>query len=591
MSKASPVDRLPFQQVDDFRLDKLLYQGQHTLVYRAAQLSLDRAVVVKLLKDHIARQPEWTARFRREAKVCAHLKHAHIVDVYALGEKEGYQYIVNEFIDGPSVKELLKNCGPLPLPVALSITDHILQALQFAHRRGIIHRDVKPANILINTQGYAKLADFGLAQIGEEPTVTQQGSIVGTPAYMAPEQITGQPLQGQADLFALGAVLYEMLSGRQAFGGENYSACIYKVINEEPPPLRDFLPDLPGTWIEYVGKFLQKSPQDRWESAQAAREALLTLAAREGIELGPRVIVEMCTGQFVERAAPLGETAPDDEALPGRSEPARSAVPAARRKWVGYLGGIAGAVLATLLFLWFYQAADSRLSQKQGMATPGISVDEKVLPDSAAVAASAPGESSDSIPPENPPRARPIRQKAGKLPQQVEQEDSLLPEATNLGAREAAELPPVSPPPETSTRAYLQLRVEPWAEVQIDGQPLDSHLVQRTLELAPGRRTVTLLHPSFSPRVFQLNLRAGEEHRLEWSFLATVGYLWVEARPWAEIYINNKLRDSTPLEHPIVLPAGRYFLELKHPLLMPHRQYIRIQARDTLRIQTVLKKQ
>ena len=217
------MSELPFTFVGEFRLDAVIQDGPYSMAVRGFQPNLKRSVFIKLLKPHIQHQQQWITRFRRESQICADLKSPHIVDVYTVGEQDGFHYLVMEYVDGQSLAGMLEKQGYLPVAEALDITRQIVLALKTAHTHGIIHRDLKPGNILIDETGIAKLTDFGMAYLGEEPSITQQNSIIGTPAYMAPEQITGEAITPATDFFSLGATLYEMLTGIKPFGGENYS--------------------------------------------------------------------------------------------------------------------------------------------------------------------------------------------------------------------------------------------------------------------------------------------------------------------------------------------------------------------------------
>lgn len=587
---STPPQKIPFWQADDFELRELIYEGPHTLVFRGCQSSLQRPVVVKLLKPHVKDRREWMERFRREARVCARLKHPHIVDVYALGEKEDYHYIAIEYIEGLSLKDLLQKAAPLPPGVALAITDQILQALAFVHQHHVIHRDVKPGNILLSSAGQAKLSDFGLAQIEAEPTVTQQGALIGTPAYMAPEQISGERLDGRTDLFSLGAVLYEMLSGRQAFGGENYSTCLYKIMNEQPSPLGELNQAIEENLAGYVETFLHKAPGERWPDAQAARARLQNLLREVQFDPAPGGVAEFIRPFLPESNAPKPSAALAEEISPT----AKPAVPQLRRSalkrrflWGGLaalLLGI-GAVIAALNMAGEFSArpqqlpgavspaadssaGDSLLAANHSPGAPGLSEDR--------------GQENPSAPPEEE-ISNPAPRRAAREPQA----------ADSLPGMTAVPQPPDSAaatPPSfaTALSTQLNIEVEPWAKIVIDGQEADSHVTRRNFPLSPGKHTVAFLNPGFSPQVMQVDLAPGEEKSLRWSFLLDAGFLWVEARPWAEVFIDNKFHDTTPLNQPLVLSSGEHLLELKHPRLAAHREIITIRAGDTLRVQAVL---
>jgi serine/threonine-protein kinase len=586
---AGQPHNLPFSEVDAFTLQELIYEGPHTLVFKGYQSSLERVLIIKLLKPHVQNREEWVERFRREARACAKLKHPNIVDVYALGEKNGYHYIAIEYVDGLSLKDLLKTSGSLPLNIALYVTHQILQALSFVHQHQIIHRDVKPGNILINSQGQAKLTDFGLAQIEEEPTVTQQGSIIGTPAYMPPEQIMGSTLDGRADLFALGAVLYEMLSGQQAFAGENYSTCLYKIVNEQPPVLTQLQSKLPEDIASYQEKFLRKSPEERWRDAATALQNLQSLIKQLDIDIGPEQVAGFIRPLLPESPTKVRKRDACRVAVPGDEKSfANEQQRNRKRRWL-MIGGL-GAVAVFILFMWMQMTPGSPIhNEDASKITPLLSSDSvyndssaasKTSIDSAAVSASQKdGEKDHNIRSGNQ-----ISQ-----PSIVATLRDTLPGESSTNHVTLTDSLPTASKTEAFPASQLEIRVEPWAKIVIDGREADSHAVRQYIAIEPGKHTVSFLHPNFSPQVFQVEVQPGEQKSLQWSFLENAGYLWVEARPWADIFVDDKFRDTTPLDKPLVLSTGGHLLELKHPALSTYREHIKIQAGDTLQVHVTLK--
>jgi serine/threonine protein kinase len=578
---AKTPSKFPFSEVDDFQLQELIYEGPHTLVFRGHQSNLNRAVLIKLLKPSIKERKEWIERFQREARVCAQFKHPNIVSVYKLGEKNSYHYIALEFIEGVSLKELLSNTTPLPLQISLSITGQILEALIYVHQNKIIHRDIKPGNILIDRHGRAKLTDFGLAHIGDEVSVTLQGSIIGTPAYMAPEQIVGNALDGRTDLFSLGAVIYEMLTGKQAFGGESYSACLHKIINEQPPPPSQLNSRLPKDMNSFVGRFLGKTPDERWKDSQQAHEYLQRLAGQNKIKLD-RISVQNFISSFSKTASSDKKQAPyTEEAIKNKFI----------KRWKLISGFAAIIILLLISFFWMGQQkkpspkfADQQQnlisaesdSEKIGFQ-PKLHSDSDTFAKNVTETATKGKESPTSLAAQglNPPP-----QKPGDIAV-----DTLLAERTPDKSPNAEEHTTV----EKNTMAQLNVSVDPWAKIMIDDQEIESQANQISVPISPGKHTLTFLHPNFSPYAMPLQIQPGEEKTVKWSFLKNAGFLSIEVRPWAEIYIDNQFRDSTPLENPITLSSGKHFLELKHPQLASYRDYITIEPRDTLRLQIVLK--
>ncbi len=587
--------RIPFREVDDFTLDTLLYEGQHTLLYLGCQKNLERQVIIKVLKPHVNDNREWMERFQREARVCARLKHPNIVEVYRLGERDGFHYIAIEYVRGISLKELLQKAGKLPLNMAFNITEQLLRALSFVHQHQILHRDIKPGNILIDFYGQVKLADFGLAQIGEESRVTRQGTLIGTPAYMAPEQISGVSVDARADLFGLGAVLYEMLSGTQPFSGENVSNCLYKIMNEHPPLLNEVHPGIPLEIAAFVDTFLQKSVEARWQDADSALDRLHQLCTQMNITFQ--------TEQIAEFIRPYLHNLPDKPGCSGtltKEEPRMDEPNAPRtltkgRKRRMLLGGIGVFVLLLLFGMWWRFAGSETIPLQhaggKSLLTVADSTDNRdslhqpVSPE----LTSTPETSSttiDTSAEKSLPNESESTTVTGRTRRVVNE---------HVSDKRPAEHSPIEPSGVPSTpvengQSRLAVQVEPWARVLIDGKETASRATQHTFSVPPGKHALTLVHPNFPPQQFYIEMKPGEQKAVTWSFLKNVGFLQIEVRPWAEVYIDDKLRDTTPLREPLLLSAGEHLMELKHPYLLPYREYITIQEGDTLHLQVVLKK-
>src|ERR687885_2288161 len=202
-----------------YRILRKLGSGGMANVYLAEDQELGRRVAIKILNDRHANDDQFVERFRREAKNAAGLSHPNIVSIYDRGEAEGTYYIAMEYLDGRSLKELIVSRGPAPVPVAIDYVRQILSALRFAHRNGIVHRDIKPHNVLVDPEGRVKVTDFGIARSGASQ-MTEAGSIIGTAQYLSPEQARGAAVDQRSDLYSLGVVLYELLTGTVPFSGD-----------------------------------------------------------------------------------------------------------------------------------------------------------------------------------------------------------------------------------------------------------------------------------------------------------------------------------------------------------------------------------
>ena len=250
-----------------YRIMRKLGSGGMANVYLAEDQELGRRVAIKILNDRHAGDEQFIERFRREAKNAAGLSHPNIVSIYDRGEAEGTYYIAMEYLDGRSLKELILTRGPAPVSVAVDYARQMLSALRFAHRNGIVHRDIKPHNVLVDAEGHLKVTDFGIARAGASQ-MTEEGSIIGTAQYLSPEQARGTKVDQTSDLYSVGIVLYEMLSGQVPFTGDSPVEIAMKHLSATPPPLRAKRPDIPESLELVVMRALAKDPTQRYQSAE-----------------------------------------------------------------------------------------------------------------------------------------------------------------------------------------------------------------------------------------------------------------------------------------------------------------------------------
>lgn len=267
------------KQLGKYLIEAELGRGGMGVVYRAHQPSLERTVAIKLLSTDLIGDPDGVRRFRLEAKSVAKLNHPNIVQVYDIEEEENLLYLVMEFVDGESLDGVISK-EALPESRCLKIVAEIADALHYAHEKGIVHRDVKPANVLMTSEGRVKVADFGLAYlIDREGGVTRTGFLVGSPNYMSPEQATGQKIDRRSDIYSLGVVLFRMLTGRVPFVAESSHAVLFMQVQQEPPDPREMNRSISLVTRGLVLKALNKKPEARFQTMAEFRDALLRQAA------------------------------------------------------------------------------------------------------------------------------------------------------------------------------------------------------------------------------------------------------------------------------------------------------------------------
>jgi len=277
--------------VSHYRIIEKLGEGGMGVVYKAHDTKLDRIVALKFLPHQLTASDAEQARFRQEAKAAANLNHPHVCTIYRIDEHDGQQFIEMEYVDG----ETLRKKVPIhKIGEALGYAIQIGEALQEAHSKGIVHRDIKADNIMVNSKNQIKVMDFGLAKLKSSLKLTKTSGTAGTLAYMAPEQIQGGEVDARSDIFSFGVVLFEMLTGRTPFRGEHEAAMVYSIVHEEPEPIQKYLPDAPSDLIHVLNRLLEKTPEDRYQSmADAVIE--LRRVQRQSARVSPPTHGEIST--------------------------------------------------------------------------------------------------------------------------------------------------------------------------------------------------------------------------------------------------------------------------------------------------------
>jgi eukaryotic-like serine/threonine-protein kinase len=343
-----------------YELDGIVGRGGMAEVFRARDIRLDRIVAVKTLRDDLARDQTFQARFRREAQSAASLNHPSIVAVYDTGEDmvgpTPVPYIVMEYVDGRTLRDLLRDDRRLLPERALEITDGVLRALDYSHRNGIVHRDIKPGNVMLTRAGDVKVMDFGIARAvsDAQATMTQTAQVIGTAQYLSPEQARGERVDARSDLYSTGCLLYELLTGRPPFTGDSPVAIAYQHVRENPIPPSRVDPEIPSWADPIVLKAMAKDPADRYQSAGEMRNDIqralqgMPLAAVPTYTVGYQGTQRM--GQATQMAGPTSAIPPYDYG-PGEGPPQLQR----RKKWPWVVAAlIAVAIIAGLVYAFSY---------------------------------------------------------------------------------------------------------------------------------------------------------------------------------------------------------------------------------------------
>lgn len=564
------------ERIGDLQPFAELASGPTATVYKAYQASLDRFVLLKILRPELAEDETFVQRFEEEARLAARVQHPNVVAVYAFGREGPHVYFATEFVEGVSLRELLAH-GPLPPALALYIAAEVARGLKAAHEKGVLHRDLKPANILISLEGQVKLTDFGMASL----LSCGDGEVRGTPGYLAPEQVLGEAPGPAADLFALGATLFEMLTGTPAFPGETPGEIFDAVLHHDPIPRLRNLAAVPDDVVTLCARLLAKRPETRYPDAAALLQDLETLRRRPELHA---------------TAEDLAAYVEDPTAFPRTPVPAAQPEPPApsptrrRRRWLP----VTAVAVALLLGLGLLLRERLSVRPEHG-SPPSLTASDRTTPEreSLTTPPEQPHPAAGSHPATDTLGSRSQPAASGSTPDRSS-EPPRTPAGTSRPPASAAAPPSRTPP----RPARLRLEVTPWAYVLLERpggrDSLGATPLEAPLMLPPGSYTLHMHNPEFPPYRLTLTLRPGQDTLVAISLWMQVARLWLEVHPWAHVYIDNRYYDVVPpQQRPFILAPGLHRLRLVHPELGARDTLIQLQAgtEQTLRIDLLRQRQ
>ncbi len=284
-----------------YRIEEKVARGGMGTVYRARHLDLDRTVAIKVLREDLGENEDVVLRFLREGRLIAKLKHPGIINIFDLGKDQGRYYLVMEFVEGRDLLKVIKEEGPLSEGQVLRVARQVADALDYAHREGIVHRDIKPSNILLLGDGQTRLMDFGIARLLEQETnITNPGSLLGTPVYMSPEQCRAEPVDGRADLYSLGASMYILLSGKPPFSGKIATTLVNQIVNESPTPLNTVVKNGSPEVVGLVKRLMAKHAGARFQTGKELAKAIDRILAGKQVLTVPSLERPLASESFLD---------------------------------------------------------------------------------------------------------------------------------------------------------------------------------------------------------------------------------------------------------------------------------------------------
>jgi len=512
-------------EIDGYQIVDEIYRGPVTTVFKAIHLELDRIVLLKVLNTQWRGDSNLIERLRREAKICSRLDHPSIVRVFDFDSGGNSFYISMEYIPGHNLAEYILLHHPVPFASIISITWQTVNGLAFAHSRNALHRDMKPANIMISGDGRIKITDFGLATIADLPQITEQGQIVGSPAYMSPEQVRNELLDFRSDLFSLGATLYELCSGKSPFLDDNIGLTINNILNKTAAPLGESRTDIPAWFTGQVHGLMAK---DKSKRSPVFDDFYHHLSEYQ------RTNVNSPEFSALQREQTNIKTKTSEN-------PDRRRVKKRR-----HLSLTIGPFILLIVFIVIANYAEYEPRKTEQTKQPSLLSDEKNTTGLNPVITT---KTKITVP--SPDYAKP--------PGRADNAEKSLGEAFTKQSNSATLRNDVD------LFGELYIRVTPWADIFIDSLYRETTPLRKSLILPVGQHTIELRNPNSKAFRRIVKVKPGARDTLFADLKPNNGFLKLQVVPWADVYINGEYLETTPLQNPISLPSGEHILTIKNP--------------------------
>lgn len=561
-----------------------LGRGSMGIVYQGFDPVIGRTVAIKtMLPEGLSPQEfqEYKARFQREAMAAGILAHPNIITVYDFGEDNGTLYLAMEFLEGKSLEKIVQEKTVLPIETILPIYDQVCGALDHAHRNKIVHRDVKPANIMILHNGLVKMTDFGIAKM-MAMGMTQAGQILGTPNYMSPEQVKGRQIDGRSDIFSLGVILYELVTGEKPFGGQNITTVIYKIINENPIPPRELDASIPAGLSYVISKALAKNADERYQTCREMAEDLRNYRNLGGAAIGESTVIikaapvpveaEELPPAFPAQTLPLRASQPQRAPAAVDEAPIASPIsiqmippPPPRRQSIPQIAWVLGALLVVAIMGVIAYFSVIGPSKPSVVPSPVVNVNPGQNPQ----APSSP--STQSAPPvaatETTPATQPATPKAAEVPPKAEMAAKQEPRAHAAGAKVG--------------QLMVNANVN-GASISVDGRSDPSWLTPYTIpDLPAGSHNVRISLDGYESFQQSVRIEGGQTSDIMGNLSSPRAEVDIITVPAAvEVLIDGKSYGPSPVRATLAL--GNHTYTAKPPGLAPIEKAFTVKTPDLI---------
>jgi len=540
---------------EKFEIIECLKKDAYSGVYLANHIYLGKKIILKTLDTENLRDKTVFERFKREAKILAKLDHPNIIKVLDFGTYGKDFYISFEYFDSLNLRQTIQK-RKLDDEQKIHLTRQLFRGLGYAHQNHIVHRDIKPENILVNTENRLKIADFGLALVLDEDQITQKTSIVGTPGYMSPEQIRGEALSSQSDLFSAGIVGYELFNGKNPFLGKDAGETINNILKSDVSKLIEQGDDIPPAVRPLLQQTLRRERRYRAKSAG------------EVLQLFPGEIQEELT--HAEAAAPAGKKS--------------------YRPWI-FAILLIGILLTAAAFIFQNTKNEAEPKPLQLRANSGSVADQPSVPADTFIASTDENPADEKLMVENTADNNPVDEnlrltgqsdsKSGEKMKPVE--NPLEASRQTLLHSNPADVESISENP--NLPGSLLIYCLPWADVYIDGNKVDTTPLKKAIQLQPGDYALRLSHPQYPAYSHEITISPEEQLQVSVDLDTLFGYLNCKIYPWGEIQVDGESRGQTPLKNPLILTPGSHLLTIVNPQFDNFEETINIVRGDTLLFQ------